>query len=97
MAKKIVARQYPRDVWVLSPAYVVKQVTVVKAAWTYAGKDYGDETADQKRYLPEQMHETKQGAIDYGRKQIAAREEYLEKQHALLDARRIKLDKAEQK
>lgn len=90
-------RQYPRKVWVLSPAYVVKQVTVVKKAAPWSSQEYGDETESGKWLPLDAMHETKQAAIDWGRRQIAAREEYLEKQRALLDARRIKLDKAEAK
>jgi len=95
--KKAETRKYPRDVWVLSPAYVVKQVTIVGRANAWSSLEYGDLDAKGKRYSVGAMHETKEGAIDYGRQQIAEREEYLEKQHALLDARRIKLDKAEQK
>jgi hypothetical protein len=94
--KKTAARQYPRDVWVISPAYVVKQVTVVKKCGWSSYTDYGDVTDAGKRYAPESMHETKRAAIEFGRQQIAARREYLEKQNALLDVRAIKLDKAEQ-
>jgi hypothetical protein len=97
MPKKAPARQYPRDAWVLSPAYVVKQVTVVKKCGWSTLVDYGDITDTGKRYAADAMFESKQATIAYGRQQIAAREEYLAKQHALLDVRRIKLDKAEAK
>ncbi len=97
MLQKYKPRTYPRTVWVLSPAYIVKQVTVVKKASAWSSYEYGDVDEKGKRYKLEAMHETKEGAIAYGRQQIIAREEYLEKQHALLDARRIKLDKAETK
>lgn len=97
MKNKPVQRQYPRDVWVLSPAYIVKQVTVVKRSYSYSNTDYGDETADRKRYLPENMHDTKAAVIEHGRKLIDARREYLAKQVALLDTRAAKLDKAEAK
>jgi hypothetical protein len=88
-------RQYPREVWVLSPAYIPKQITIVKSGYVYADKY--DRDANGKSYKVEALHDTKQAAIEWGRQQIAAREEYLAKQHALLDARRIKLDKAEAK
>jgi hypothetical protein len=88
-------RQYPRDVWVLSPAYIVKQVTVVKKSGWSTYTDYGDVTDAGKTYRPEAMHATKAAAIASGRQQIAARSEYLAKQEALLHARSIKLDKAE--
>lgn len=94
-SKKSEARKYPRDVWVLSPAYIVKQVMVVKKCSWSSYTDYGDITADGKTYRPEVMHATKDEAIAWGRQQIAARREYLKKQEALLDARAIKLDKAE--
>ncbi|MFS2027085.1 hypothetical protein [Massilia sp. CT11-137] len=90
-------RQYPRDVWVLSPAYIVKQVTVVRKCGWSTITDYGDVTEAGKIYRPEAMHASKEDAIAWGRAQIAARGEYLAKQHALLDVRRIKLDKAEAK
>lgn len=88
-------RAYPRNGFVLSPAYQVREVTLVKRSCPWSGIDYGDETDTGKRYQVEEIHATKADAIAYGRKQIALREEYLEKQHALLDARRIKMDKAE--
>lgn len=97
MMNKYKPRKYPRTVWVLSPAYMVKQVTVVKKANPWSEYEYGDVDEKGKCYRPEAMHTTKQSAIAYGRQLIIAREEYLEKQHALLDARRIKLDKAEEK
>lgn len=97
MLKKAEHRQYPRTVWVLSPAYMVKQVAVVRRASAWSKYEYGDLDAKGKRYKVEAMHETKQGAIDYGRRQIEARREYLAKQSALLDVRSIKLAKAEAK
>jgi hypothetical protein len=94
-SKKAAGRKYPRNVWVVSPAYIVKEVTIVKKCEWSSYTDYGDITTAGKRYAPEAMHATKDAAIAWGREQIAAREAYLGKQHALLDARRIKLDKAE--
>jgi hypothetical protein len=93
--KKREQRQYPREVWIVSPAYIVKQVTVTGQASPWSNIEYGDRDQRGKHYALDAIHETKQGAIDWGRNQIATREVYLEKQHALLDARRIKLDKAE--
>lgn len=88
-------REYPRKVWVLTGAYQVREVTVVCRRHPWSGTDYGDETETGKGYSVGDMHASKADAIAYGRKQIALREEYLEKQHALLDARRIKIDNAE--
>lgn len=96
MNKKAQAqRKYPRDVWVLTPAYSVKQVTVVKQSMAWSGTDYGDETESGKRYPAQDMHATKAAAIAHGRQQIVARSEYLAKQEALLDKRLAKLHKAE--
>jgi hypothetical protein len=90
------AREYPYSAWVLSSAYIPKPATFVAKAWGIWADQY-DKTAEGKSYKQEAIHKTKQAAIEWGRQQIAAREEYLKKQHALLDARRIKLDKAEGK
>lgn len=88
---KSAPRKYPYSAFVLTPAYIVRPVTFVKSGW---GPDY-DRTAEGTGYRVDKIHATKADAIAYGRKQIVLREEYLEKQHALLDARRIKMDKAE--
>lgn len=93
--KKEAPRNYPYSAWILSAAYIPKPVTFVKAAWGIWGKNR-DVTAEGKTFKLEQIHKSKQAAIDYGRQQIVARSEYLAKQHKLLETRTVKLDKAEQ-
>lgn len=94
-SKNTIQRTYPRDVWVLSPAYIPKQVTVVAKSVAWSSLDYGDRTAGGKCYRPEDMHETKESAIQRGRALIQARQEWLAKQEALLAKRSKTLDKAE--
>lgn len=90
---KSAPRKYPYSAFVLTPAYIVRPVTFVrKNQWNYRDMDI---SAEGKSFAVEKIHTTKADAIAYGRQQIVLREEYLEKQHALLDARRIKMDKAE--
>ena len=64
------ARTYPRDIWVLTPSYAVKKVTVVGAYRSYSATDYGDLTSTSKLYSSVQMHATKADAIAAGRASI---------------------------
>lgn len=94
MIKKEVQSQYPRDVWVLTKAYVVKKVTVVASRRFWGSRD-GVQSKYGKAYLLSEIHESKAEAIQHGRAEVAKRRAYLEQQSTMLDKRAAKLDKAE--
>ena len=87
------ARTYPRDVWVLTPTFAPKQVTVTRR-YPSSFTDYGDVTEKGKLYRPDEMHPTKRVALDEGWKRIQAAQDDLDKRAARLTKKRDNLIKA---
>ena len=88
------ARTYPRDIWVLTPSYAVKQVTVVSGYRSYGSVDYGDITESTKLYRPDEMHVTKADAIVAGWDSVARVQADIDKRCQNLDKKRANLNKA---
>jgi hypothetical protein len=78
-------RTYPRQVWVLTPSFKPKEVTVTGKLDSYM-RDYGDVTKAGKYYAVGDMYSTSQDAI-------AAGWVILERQRNALSERSAELDK----
>jgi len=88
-------RKYPRNVWVLTPAFKPKEITVISAysSWNYA--DYGDMAAGGKRYAVENMHATLADAIAAGRAALVKAQADTDKRQETINKKARALDKAE--
>ena len=87
------ARTYPREVWVLTPSFNPKQVTVVEA-YGSSNYDYGDVTATGKLYYCETMFPTKELAVAAGWGAVAVIQAGLDKRAASLLKKRAALTQA---
>lgn len=84
-------RKYPYQAWVLSPSYVVKEVTITGSAYS----DQWDRTEAGKSYHINDLHPTKKAAIVAGREDVVKAEADLVKRRTNLDKKIAQLDKAE--
>ena len=85
-------RTYPYTAWVLTPAFLVKEVTLCERA--FASDDW-DKTAAGKPYHLKDLHATKSAAISCGRQQIIKQTDDLKKKQENLVKKASNLDKAE--
>jgi hypothetical protein len=91
---KTPARKYPRDVWVLTPSFKPKQVTVVQSYTSWNGVDYGDVTATGKRYMVDDMHTTLEAAIAHGRARLVQAQARVDGMAEVIIKKRRQLDLA---
>lgn len=85
-------RNYPYTAWVLTPAFLVKEVTLCERSF---GSDEWDKTAEGKAYHVNDLHPTKSAAISAGRQQIIKQADDLKKKRENLAKKASNLDKAE--
>ncbi|HVH90850.1 MAG TPA: hypothetical protein VM783_05610 [Candidatus Acidoferrum sp.] len=85
-------RTYPYTAWVLTPAFLVKEVTLCEKAF---GGDDWDRTAAGKPYHVKDLHPSRSTAISAGRQQIIKQADDLKKKRENLAKKASNLDKAE--
>lgn len=90
-------REYPRQVWVLTPSYKPTEVTVVQRYAAWSNHDYGDQTDKGKLYHMAHMHASKSAAIAAGREAIKKVQADINKRQENLNKRVAALDKSEGK
>lgn len=88
------SRTYPRQVWVLTPSFVPKEVTVLKKYSSYASSDYGDISESGKIYPLSEMFPSKEAVIAEGYRRIQEQESKIQKMLATLEKKNRNLEKA---
>lgn len=83
------SRIYPRKVWVLLPSFKPKEVEVVKRYGS--ATDYGDLTAAGVNYMPSEMYESQQEAVENGYRRLCEQQSALDKRQANLRKKRATL------
>lgn len=86
-------RKYPYQAWVVSPAYVVKEVTIIGSTYSNGW----DRTDTGKSYHINALHVSKKAAIAAGRAEVVKAEADLVKRRQNLDKKIAQLNKAEGK
>jgi hypothetical protein len=86
-------RTYPRQVWVLTPSFKPKEVTVTGKYDSYI-RDYGDVTKAGKSYSVGDMYSTSQDAIAAGWASIGRQRNALSALSAEIDKKVSALTKA---
>jgi hypothetical protein len=88
-------RTYPRQIWVLTPAFQVKEVEVVKPYVSWSDDDYGDLAAEGKCYPVSEMFPSRDAAIVEGFARLKTQQEFLTKRQAAIDKKLNNLRKAQ--
>jgi hypothetical protein len=81
-------RIYPREAWVLLPSFKPKQVRVVKKYTSFGGTDYGDVTESGRCYRLDELFDSKEAAITYGRAACDKQQADLDKRQQSIQKRR---------
>lgn len=87
-------RIYPRDVWVLTPSFKPKKVTVVRG-YEHSSAFEGDYDAGGKYYSVGELYSTPGTAVAAGRAKVEEMEVRMRKLGQSIEKRRAALDKFE--
>lgn len=90
----MIARQYPREAWVLMPSFKPKKVTVIKVYKSWDRPGEWDVAESGKLYHHTVLFETVEQAVADGREQVAKQQADLTKRQVALNKRISELEKA---
>lgn len=87
-------RTYPYKAWILMPSFKPVEVSFVKAYSSFSGYDYGDITSAGKTCAVNDIHATKEAAMEVGHARLEALRGKIERMQLGHDKKLAALKKA---